>query len=287
MALLYNQTDYDRELLYQFENSTVFRQLTSGVFKGNVRIGNTVQVWHGTRMSASNYTPGSDFTAQTLNGQSSNLSINKLKSQAFTVDDVDELFSTPGLMAQNLAQWGNGFAQALDIDIATEMSSSAAENSRTITLDTSGSKAETGITNLTAKAELVYDGFLRLGVQLDSTGAPRQNRFIVADPADIKLAKLYINTTSGVGDGIARTGFAGTLDDGTVIYSSNNIQGTSATKRFAIAGVRSATTLADTFTGVKIQNLVAQHGVQAKALYVYGVKTFVHTGIAMLVHTFA
>jgi len=208
-------------------------------------------------IAVNDYSVNSTLSYQDLVDGMIELIIDKAKSYAFKVDDIDN-------------------AQA-DINIVNETTMDAAEQMKiaidkqvlaAVYADATAAIASTQVTKLN-----VLDWIVDAGTALDENNVPDSGRFIVLPPwicGTIKKSDLQDASISGDGTSILRNGRVGQIDRFTV-YSSNNVALNTGTYE-CIAGQKEAITFASQFVKTETIRLQDTFGDAIRGLNVFGFK---------------
>jgi len=257
------------QLLSPLYKALVFGSLVSREYEGLIRnYGDSVKIAEIGDITVSNYTKfsntGSTSTAltwQALSAADKLLVINKAKSFAFAIDDVDMVQNNPKVMSEALARAAYGIADAIDQDISEAV---ADGSGNIVTAATVSAGSALSLVSLYAR-------------KLDEKNVPTSERFIVVPPF------FHQDLLEAVSGGISATAVPKSFEGGLItngyvgnIYGfnvllSNNCHTSSGTA-IITAFHRSAVAYAGQLS--KIQYLERQdyfdQGV--KGLYLYGTK---------------
>lgn len=252
---------WSRKLQAKFYATTVFGAIANTNWEGEIKgKGSKVIIRVKPTIVIGDYTVDSKLSYQDLDDAKLELLIDKAKTFAFKVDDLD--------VAQS------------DVNIINEATMDAAEQMK-ITIDKNvlGSvyaDATTTITSQQVTAANFVAWAVLAGQRLDEYNVPETGRWLVIPPwiaslmkqSDLKAAYL-----TGDGTSPLRNGKLGPIDRFQV-YVSNNLSGgtVSGNPTYCLAGTKDAISFASQFTKVETLRLQDQFGDAIRGLNSYGFK---------------
>lgn len=249
---------WSRKLNAKFYPQSVLDEIVNRDYEGEITgQGSKVMIRNRPTIQISDYKVNGELSYQDLTDEKVELPINKAKSFAFKVDDID--------------------AAQSDIKIINECTMDAAKNlANAIDADVLGSvyvDAHKTMTSTAATAINVLGWIVDAMTALDEANAPHDGRFVVLPPwicgnilkSDLKDASIAGDSTS-----ILRNGKVGTIGNAT-IYMSNNVA-TNGTTWQCIAGTKHAIAFASQVTKTETVRLQNTFGDAVRGLRVYGYK---------------
>lgn len=222
------------------------------------------------------YTRNTNIEApETLDDASQTLLIDQAKYFNFAIDDLDKAQQTPKVIAEATLRASYGLKDAQDTYIASLYTDIASANFI-------GSDASP--TSLTTAAS-AYDNLVALGVLLDESDVPSDERFVIVPPWMEGLMlkdERFVSFGTG-GNTETRTNGAIGRAAGFDIFKSNNIPNVSGAKYKVVAGHRMGWSLAEQIVDVEGFRPEARFADAVKGLHVYGAKVVRPTALACLV----
>jgi hypothetical protein len=203
-----------------------------------------------------------------LTSEQRTLLIDQAKYFNFQVDDIDKAQANVDLLEEGIKEAAFGLANTADRYIAGFYTEVKAGN--TIGDDT---------TPIVPTKSDAYDYLVDLGVILDESDVPEDNRFVVVPAWFYGLLVKDPRFTKEMD--VMRTGFVGNIDN-MAVYKSNNVPNTTGTKYKIIAGHKSAISFAGQVDSVEAYRPESQFSDAIKGLQVYGAKCIKPEGIAVL-----
>ena len=272
----FTPTVWARSLLSPFYKALVFGSLVNRDYEGEISsFGDSVKINEIGDITISDFskfnTTGSTSTAltwQALSSAQKMLLIDKAKSFAFAVDDVDMAQNNPKVMAEAMSRAAYALADEVDQDI----SEAIADGSGNI------------ITAQTVTSATVLSLIANMARRLDEDNVPASERFLIVPPF---IHQDLIESFSGgisstavpkvFNDSVLLNGFVGNVY-GFNVLMSNNCHVSSGTAILS-AFHRSAVTFAGQLSKVQMVNREDYFDQGVKGLYLYGVKVIRPTGI--------
>jgi len=253
---------WSKKLQSKFYLNTVLSEIANHNWEGEIKGGGSkVNIRIRPTIAITDYTVNSALSYQDLVDGMIELLIDRAKSYAFKVDDIDGAQS--------------------DINIVNETTMDAAEQMK-IAIDSQVlgavyADATTALASLVVTKANVLDWIVDAGTALDEKNVPETGRFIVLPPwicGMIKKSDLKDASISGDGTSILRNGRVGQIDRFTV-YSSNNVAITAGAPDTyqCIAGQKEAITFASQFVKTETLRLQDTFGDAIRGLNVFGFKT--------------
>lgn len=260
---------WSARLLENLKKNLVFANLANRNYEGEIQqMGDTVHIVAPTALTIRSYTKGGTLTAEdATTGTAIDLVINKANYYNFYVDDVEKVQARADVMDSFMGEAAFGLADKADQDLITD-------------LKTNGSSS-VALTNLTASA--AYEAVVDIKTALDNAKAPKQNRWLVVDPAFEGLMLKDPRFAYSYGDKAENR-----MENGVVakaagfnIYVSNNLSGE------LIAGVPEAIAYAEQILKTEAYRPEAMFADGVKGLHVYGSKVVRPTCIINRTYTIA
>lgn len=232
-----------------------------GVIRG---VGDTVKITSVGDPTIGDYTKNTNISdPETLTDATRSLVIDQAKFFNFQVDDIDKAQGANGVMPEAMRRAGYKLRDAADQFVASKMVAGATTN----TVGSTGTPISVDATN-------AYETLLRAGLKLDTQNAPAEGRFAVVPPW---FAAVLATDDRFIGD----NGAGAVLQNGRVgeaagftLLRSNNVPLAAAGKFQIIAGVRDATTYAESIPEGTIEAYRPEKRFAdaVKGLHVYGAK---------------
>lgn len=176
---------WHRKLMENLNDRHVYGKCATTEYEGEIKAaGDTVKVFTVARPTISNYTKNStSLTYETLNIAEVPITVDTSKSFSFKIDDIDRVQTLPGVMddATREASWG--FADEIDVDLATALQAGVAVSSPDNRL-----QSGTDLTVGTGSSDYdAYDLLVDLSIKLDKQNTPKSGRWVVVPPDFIGL----------------------------------------------------------------------------------------------------
>ena len=266
----FKQTIWAKEVLRALRKSLVYANIVNNDYEGEIKgKGSKVKINSISDVTIGTYAKGADITIEQLSDAQQELETTEQDYFAFAVEDIDAAQTQSNLMAAAMESAGFGLKNKADQFIAAFYSGVAAGN-------TIGSDA----VPIVPTAATFYEYLVDLGVVLDEADVPEENRWCVVPPWGHGMMQkddrfvLYK-------DDVIKSGKIGQVDN-MIIYKSNNVPNTAATKYKIMAGHKNAISFADAIN--KTEAFRPEKGFQdaVKGLHTYGGKLVRPGSIAVL-----
>jgi hypothetical protein len=265
-------------LLEKFYKSTVFGTIANTQYEGTISsMGDTVIINTVPDIAISDYEIGKGLSYQTPEPEIKTLKINKGKSYAIAVNDVEKKQSKPEYIDAWTNDAGEQLKIAIDTQILGSVYSSVAAANQGLTAGADSASVSLGVTGtpiqLTKAA--ILDKIVECGLVLDEQNVPDNNRWMVLPSWAIARLKISdeLGDASVSGDGKAawRNGQVGMIDR-FMIYRSNTIAKVTDTVTCynAVFGHKSALTFASQLTETNLIPNPDDFGELMRGLQVYG-----------------
>lgn len=267
-------------LVEKFYGATVFADIASTDYEGEITAyGDKIEIRTVPTIAIKDYVVGGGLTYDNPTSAKVTLNIDKAKSFAFALNDIDRHQSDIALMDKWSEAAGEQMKIVIDKDVlgqiyadvsADNQGTTAGVNSHSVNLGATGSPRQ-----LTAAT--VMDFILGMGQVLDEQNLPETGRWIVIPPwlsTLIKLSPLGNTYVSGDATSIMRNGRIGMIDR-FMVYSSNNLAVVTdgATKPTRVmAGHSAGLTFASQMTQMEDLKNPNDFGQIVRGLNVYGFK---------------
>lgn len=252
---------WSMKLQAKFYAATCLDRITNHDWEGEIK-GKSSKVYIRVRptITITDYTVDGKISYQDLEDAKVELTLDKAKTFAFKVDDVDAAQSNIKIINECTEDAANQMKIAVEKNV---FGSVYADASSTITSQqvTSGN---------------VLTWIVDAGTALDEKNAPVEGRWLIVPPwiaGMIKKSDLKDASISGDSTSILRNGRLGMIDRFEV-FVSNNLSGaaTSGSPTYSMAGTRDAITFASQFVKTETLRLQDQFGDAIRGLNVYGFK---------------
>lgn len=250
---------WTRKLNAKFYPQSVLDEIVNRDFEGEIAgQGSKVMIRNRPTIAISDYTVNGTLSYQDLTDDKVELVIDKAKSFAFKVDDVDKAQSDIKIINECTMDASKQMATAIDAGV----------------LGTVYADAATALSSTAATATNVLGWIVDAMTALDEANAPHEGRFVVVPPwvcgnilkSDLKDASIAGDSTS-----ILRNGRVGTIGNAT-IYMSNQIANNGTTWN-CLAGTKHAIAFASQVVKTETLRLQNTFGDAVRGLRVYGFKT--------------
>lgn len=249
---------WSKKLQAKFYPQSVLDQIVNRDWEGEIKgQGSKVMIRVRPTVTVSDYTVNSTLSYQNLSDDKIELAIDKAKSFAFKVDDIDTAQADIGIINETTSDASEQMATAIDTDVLANVYASATS----------------ALTSTAATAANVLGWLVDAGVKLDELNAPQEGRYVVLPPwvcGNIKKSDLKDASIAGDGTSILRNGRVGMIDRFT-IYMSNNLADNGTTWN-CIAGTKHAISFASQFVKTETVRLQDTFGNAIRGLNVYGYK---------------
>lgn len=216
------------KLVEKFYAATVFGEIANTDYEGEISdVGDSVVIRTVPDVTISDYEIGGGLTYENLNSTAELLDIDRAKSFAFAVNDIDKYQSDIAELNKWSDETGNKLKIACDTEVLGSIYSDAAASNAGLTAGAISGNIDLGAvggTNeLSVTAANVIDVITQYGQVLDENNVPEQGRWLVV-PAwftqRIKTSDLKDASLAGDGTSILRNGRVGMVDRFT-LYMSN------------------------------------------------------------------
>lgn len=271
---------WSARLLLRLEKA--FRYAQVGVanrdYEGEIQEkGDTVRITSIGPITVFDYVKNTDMAApETLTDAQTTLAITKAKAFNFQIDDIDKAQGNPRVMDAAMRESAFGLRDGVDQFIASQYTDISAANF----IATDGApKTDLGT------AGKAYEYLVDLGVLLDQTDTPEEDRWVIVPPwyygwllKDDRFVKAGTQRT----DEVLRNGIVGEAAGFTVL-KSNNVPATSPTvSSKIIAGSDIAITFAMQITEIIAYRPERRFADAVKGLLLYGAKVTRPDNLAVL-----
>jgi hypothetical protein len=233
-------TVWAASILDNLNDAHVYANCVNRDYEGDIKgQGDTVRINSIGRVTISNYTKNTwTTTPEVLDGAGQTMTITEAKYFYFGVDDVDKAQTKPSVMAAAMKEAAWGLSDASDAFLATTIQAgvpTGTSNTRTAATVGQG-----------AGEEDAYEILVDLGVLLDVTNTPKNDRWCVVPPWFIgALLKDPRFVSFGTSENLSRAmGAAIKTMSGFDLMVSNNVP-TSGTGYYILAGYKGAVTYAE------------------------------------------
>jgi len=226
------------KLIERWYNASVIAAITSTDYEGLIKsYGDTVKIRSEPLISVTDYDVGEALSYEVPGETVVDLSIDKAKAWAFTIDDIDAHQSDLNLMSIFADAASEQLKVVVDADVLLQMSDTAAATNKGATAGAISGGIDLGVTTFpagTATSNEIVSLILGMGQALDEQNAPETGRWVVlpawaiqqlkTPEAGVSLASSALVGANTMGDGVSilRNGKVGTIDRFT-IYSSNQL----------------------------------------------------------------
>lgn len=261
---------WSKKLAAKYWPKTMMNDITNHDYDGEIKgQGSKVQIRVTPTVVISDYQVNSNLSYQNLQDDKIELPIDKAKSFAFKVDDVDEAQSNIAVLNVTTEAASKDMAVAID---------------KTVLANIYGS-AGTSLASTQVTATTVLNWIIDAAVILDDQGAPDDGRWLALPPwivGMIKKSDLKNAYITGDDKSILRTanGMVGMIDRFRVYYSPNLYN--NGTTWSAMAGHKSAVTFASQVVKVETIRLQETFGNAIRGLNVFGFKVVTPTGLVYM-----
>lgn len=263
--------------LVKFYKTTVFGAIANTDYQGEITdMGDTVHIRIIPDITISDYVIGQQLTYERPTTSDVELLIDKGKSWAFSVNDVEKIQTDIPYVEKWTDDAGKQLAINIDSDILTNVYSDAHASNKGATagVESSGFDLGTAASPETVTKANVLDYIVDMGSVLDEQNVPDTNRWLILPPIIcglIKKSDLQDASLAGDGTSILRNGRIGMIDR-FEIYRSNNLNSTSG-----VFDMMFGTPHAVTFASQLVKNETLKNpndfGDLLRGLQVYGYKT--------------
>jgi hypothetical protein len=262
-----------KKLNVKYYAQTCLADITNNDYEGEIKgQGATVQIRNRPTVAISDYTVNQDIQYQDIDDEKIELLIDKAKSFAFRVDDVDAAQSDIRILNELTQDASYQMKIAIDTNVLGTIYGDATNSLSTLALDKTN----------------VIDWIIDAEVKMEENNLPTDNRWLVIPPkvagliqkSDLKNASITGDSKSIVRSGMnnGRLGEVG----GLTLYISNNLAVTSGSTYQCVAGHKSAVTFASQIVKVENLRLQTKFGDAVRGLNVYGYKTVLPSGLVSM-----
>ena len=286
------------KLIERWYNASVIAAITSTDYEGMIKsYGDNVIIRSEPLISVSDYKVGAPLTYDVPGSATVELTIDKAKSWAFTIDDIDKHQSDLNLMSIFADAASEQLKVVIDAAVLRQMKGTATAKNKGSTAGAIAGDINLGVTatpvNVNTSNEVV-NLILAMGQALDEQNAPESGRWIVLPAWAIQVLKSVETGTSAssalvgantMGDGtsILRNGKIGSIDRFTC-YSSNQLpsgvaDSLAAGETAIFAGIPSACAFASQIVKNETLPNPDSFGELMRGLQVYGYKTVKPEGL--------
>lgn len=230
-------------------------------YEGEIsQMGDTVHISSIGDPTINTYTAGSTLTYEDLNDAGQTLLIDRAKSFAFKVDDIDKRQARGNVMTVAMRRAAYKLALEVDNYVASLYTATNSANAiSTTTINT---------------ADLAYSGLINLRTKLAQADVPNEGRYVIVPPWYYGLLlnndKFVRADASGTTEGL-RNGIVGRAA-GFDVYESNNCINVTGDDYIVQAGVSGAITMADQISQTEALRLQTTFADAVRGLHLYGAK---------------
>ena len=280
---------WSSKLIQKFYPATVFGEIANIDYQGEIsQMGDSVVIRTTPGIAITNYEVGMDLTYETPESPKRELEINKGKSFAFMMENVDRFQSDIDLMNDWAQSASEELKVSIDRDILADVfvdadvaNAGVAAGAISGDIDMGAAGAPVQLTPVN-----IVDFCVDMGTVLDEQDVPETDRWLLlpaAFCAMIKKSELKDASIAGDDQSIVRNGRLGMLDRFT-IYSSNLLSSAveGAGRAFNImAGHKSGMTFAAQMEKDKLVHMLNpnKHGELIRGLCIYGYEVIKPTSI--------
>lgn len=225
------------------------------------------------------YTKNADIDApEELTSSQQELIINQANYFNFAVDDVDRAQARPDVMAEAMRRAAFGLRNTADTYLAGLMRDAIGTAN---SIGTTGSpKTDLGT------AGKAYDYLVDLGVLLDESNTPTDDRWVIVPPwfhGQLQKDERFVGTGSTGAEARLLNGMIGRAAGFNVLMSNNVPSATSTTVFRIIAGSPIATSYAEQVVEVEAFRPERRFSDAVKGLHVFGAKVVRPSNLAQLI----
>jgi hypothetical protein len=242
-------------------------------YEGEIsQYGDTVHITNLADPTIGDYTAHSDITIEDVDDADTVLTINQSKYFAFEVDDVEKRQARGDVMNEQARKAGYKLKDVSDLHIAGLMAAGVAGGNLI---------AEQTISEGTNKA---YNILVNLGVKLDKSNVPSDNRWVVVTPDFHGLLlqdSRFIAAGDAQGAEVRTNGHVGRAAGFSIKVSNNAPDGPGAgAGKLIIAGYKGAVSFAEQIAKTEATRKEKGFADIVKGLHLYGGKVIRPTGLA-------
>lgn len=273
--------------LVKFYNATVFAEISNTDYEGEIKnAGDTVHIRIIPDITINDYYIGQDLVYERPPTTIIDLLIDKGKSYAMAINDVERMQSDIAYVEKWTDDAGEQLAISIDLGILADVYADVHASNSGLTAGAKSSSLNLGVsgTPLALDKTNILDSIVDNGTVLDEQNIPQTQRWLIF-PAIfcgmIKKSDLKDASLAGDGTSILRNGRMGAIDRFT-LYSSNQIDTTtdgSDTVYNCMAGHPVALTFASQLVKNETLKNPWDFGDLLRGLQVYGYKTIKSEGM--------
>ena len=264
---------WSARLLEHLDKVHVYASLLNRDYEGEIKaFGDTVHINQVGNITVKDYTGADIDDPEELNGDQTDLKIDKAKYFNFQIKDIDNAQSNPKLMDAAMQRASYGVNDVLDAYLGSLLATGAT------------GKVGTDASPIVPTSTNAYDYLVDLGVVLDEANAPRRGRWAVIPPWYHGLLlkdPRFVGNGTGYNQAILENGLVGEAA-GFQIHLSNNVPSTSGAKYKALAGTNQAGSFAEQLIELEAYRLEKNFSDAVKGLHVYGAKVVQPKALAVL-----
>jgi len=279
MALQFIPTVWAARLLVALEKALVYGQanVSNRIYEGEIKeVGNTVKIASIGDVTIGNYTKDTDISSpEILTDSDQSLLIDQSKYFNFYVDSIDRAQQNVNILDEAMRRSAWALREKADTFLAGVMEAAVP----------TANKIGSVTTPKVPTKDDAYEHLVDLGVLLDESNVPLENRFVIV-PAWFHGLLLkderFVKSGSFRSDAALANGEVGEAA-GFRILKSNNVPNTTATKYKIIAGHSIATAYVEQIVDLQNYKPEKRFGDAVKGLHVYGARVVRPTALAMLI----
>jgi len=279
MALQFIPTVWAARLLVALEKALVYGQanVSNRIYEGEIQeVGNTVKIASIGDVTIGNYTKDTDISSpEILTDSDQSLLIDQSKYFNFYVDSIDRAQQNVNILDEAMRRSAWALREKADTFLAGVMEAAVP----------TANKIGSVTTPKVPTKDDAYEHLVDLGVLLDESNVPLENRFVIV-PAWFHGLLLkderFVKSGSFRSDAALANGEVGEAA-GFRILKSNNVPNTTATKYKIIAGHSIATAYVEQIVDLQNYKPEKRFGDAVKGLHVYGARVVRPTALAMLI----
>jgi len=274
----YTPEIWSGKCLVKFYKSTVFGAIANTDYEGELKSkGDTVQIRTIPDITINDYVIDQNLSYERPLPGVVELLVDKGKYYAMSINDVEKLQSDLPYVDKWTTDAGQQLAIAIDLDILSNVYSSAAAANQGATAGADTADIDLGVTGAPEAVDKtnILDYIVNMGTVLDEQSVPDNARWVVFPPlfcGMIKMSDLKDASLAGDGTSILRNGRIGMIDT-FEIYKSRQIHQTTDgvdTVHDIIAGHPSAITFASQMTKTETLKNPNDFGDLMRGLQIYG-----------------
>jgi hypothetical protein len=279
MALNFIPTVWAARLLLALEKALVYAQpgIVNRDYEGEIKAsGNTVKIGSIGDVTVGDYVKNTDIAnPELLQDGEMSLLIDNSKYFNFYVDSIDRAQQNVNVMDTAMTRAAWSLREKADEVVAAVMALSVL----------AGNKIGTNASPIVPTKDTAYEYLVDLGVKLDESDTPSNERFVVVPSWFHGLLlkdERFVKSGTPTGDAVLRNGEVGEAA-GFKILKSNNVPNTTGTKYNIIGGTAMSTTYAEQILDLQSYKPEKRFGDAVKGLHVYGAKVTRAKNLAMLI----